>query len=231
MHGIKKEGKKLTPKIKGPEIYTIIRKAITTGRFAPGQRLSERELAEQYGISRTPIREAFRYLIQEGLIVYKPNSGYRITPLSEELAKHIMLLRETLETMAAKLVMQKDPQGTAQAMKKTLPKARAAHREGKLADLISANQSFHQILVQKAGNPILETMYRILQGYIGLMMSVSLSWPRRPAETFKEHEQIIQSLERGDSGRLEKAIGQHIRSAGEGVLRNLRQYLAQSGSK
>lgn len=217
-------------KIKGPELYALIRKAITTGRFAPGQRLSERELAEQYGLSRTPIREAFRYLIQEGLIVYKPNSGYRIIPLSEDLAKHIMLLRETLETMAAKLVWQRDPYGTAQAMKKTLPQARAAHREGKLAELIRANQSFHQILVEKAGNPILKTMYQILQGYIGLMMSVSLSWPRRPTETFQEHEQIIESLERGDARQLERAICQHIRSAGEGVLRNLRQYLSQARS-
>lgn len=222
--------RKPAPKIKGPELYALIRKAITTGRFVPGQRLSERELAEQYGISRTPIREAFRHLIQEGLIIYKPNSGYRIVPLSEDLAQHIMLLRETLETIAAKLVMQKDPQGTAQAMKKTLPKARAAYREGKLAELISANQSFHQTLVEKAGNPILATMYQILQGYIGLMMSVSLSWPRRPAETFKEHEQIIQALEKRDARKLEKAICRHIHSAGEGVLKNLRQYLSQSRS-
>ncbi len=227
----KEHKKKRPPKIKGPELYALIRKAITTGRFAPGQRLSERELAEQYGLSRTPIREVFRYLIQEGLIIYKPNSGYRIIPLTEDLAKHIMLLRETLETMAARLVMQRDPQGTAQAMKKTLPQARAAYREGKLAELISANQNFHQLLVEKAGNPILETMYQILQGYIGLMMSVSLSWPRRPAETFKEHEQIVNALARRDLGKLEKAIGQHIRRAGEGVLKNLRLYLTSAASR
>lgn len=226
---IEARGRKSEPQIKGPELYALIRKAITTGRFAPGQRLSERELAEQYGLSRTPIREAFRYLIQEGLIIYKPNSGYRIIPLSEDLAQNIMLLRETLEVLAARLVMQKDPQATARAMKKTLPKARAAHREGKLAELISANQNFHQLLIEGAGNPILETMYRILQGYIGLMMSVSLSWPRRPVETFQEHEHIIKSLERGDLGELERAICQHIRRAGEGVLRNLRQYLTQAG--
>ncbi|MGB9700103.1 MAG: GntR family transcriptional regulator [Thermodesulfobacteriota bacterium] len=219
--------RKLAPRIKGPELYALIRKAITRGRFAPGQRLSERELAEQYGISRTPIREAFRYLIQEGLIIYKPNSGYRIIPLSEDLARHIMVLREALEAVAARLVMQKDPKRTAQAMKKTLPKARSAYREGKLSDLIEANQNFHQRLVEKAGNPILETMYRVLQGYIGLMMSVSLSWPRRPVETFQEHERIIIALEKRDAYEAEKAIREHIRRAGEGVLRNLRQYLTQ----
>ncbi len=62
-------------------------------------------------------------------------------------------------------------------------------------------------------------------------MSVSLSWPRRPAETFREHEQIVRAMEKGDSGETANAIRQHIRKAGEGVLRNLRQYLAQLGSR
>jgi DNA-binding GntR family transcriptional regulator len=74
-------------KIKGPDVYALIRRAVTSGRFVPGQRLSERELAARYGVSRTPIREAFRHLIQEGLVVYKPNAGYRIISLSEELAR------------------------------------------------------------------------------------------------------------------------------------------------
>jgi DNA-binding GntR family transcriptional regulator len=215
-------------KIKGPDVYALIRQAITSGRFVPGQRLSERELAAQYTVSRTPIREAFRHLIQEGLVVYKPNSGYRIIPLSEELARHILVVRETLESMAARLAAQRDPKGTAEAMAKTFPKARRAHREGQLSELIAANQSFHQALVQSSGNPVLCAMYRTLQGYIGLMMSVSLSWPRRPVETIAEHGEIVQALKSRNGDVAEKAIRKHIRNAYEGVLRNVRQYLNQT---
>jgi hypothetical protein len=78
-------------KIKGPDVYAWI-PGHHQRRFVPGQRLSERELAVRY--DRTPIREAFRHLIQEGLVVYKPNSGYRIIPLSEELARHILVVRK-----------------------------------------------------------------------------------------------------------------------------------------
>ena len=127
-------------KIKGPDVYALIRRAITSGRFVPGQRLSERELAAQYGVSRTPIREAFRHLIQEGLVVYKPNAGYRIISLSEELARHILVVRETLEGMAARLAVQRDPKRTAETMAKTIAKARRAHRERQLSGLITANQ-------------------------------------------------------------------------------------------
>jgi DNA-binding GntR family transcriptional regulator len=213
-------------KIKGPDVYALIRRAVTSGRFVPGQRLSERELAAQYGVSRTPIREAFRHLIQEGLVVYKPNSGYRIIPLSEELARHILVVRETLESMAARLAVRRDPKGAAEAMAKALPRARRAYREGQLSELITANQSFHQVLVERSGNPVLEAMYRTLQGYIGLMMSVSLSWHRRPVETLREHGEILRALKSGDPDAAERAIRRHVRSAYAGVLQNVRQYLS-----
>jgi DNA-binding GntR family transcriptional regulator len=215
-------------KIKGPDVYALIRQAITSGRFVPGQRLSERELALRYGVSRTPIREAFRHLIQEGLVVYKPNSGYRIISLSEELARHILVVRETLEGLAARLAVQRDPKGTAEMMVETIAKARRAYRGGQLSELITANQSFHQALVESSGNSVLKAMYRTLQGYIGLMMSVSLSWPRRPAETIREHGEIIRALKSGNPDAAEKAIRRHVRSAYEGVLRNVRQYLTQA---
>jgi DNA-binding GntR family transcriptional regulator len=222
------ETKKDKKKIKGPDMYALIRQAITSGRFVPGQRLSERELAAQYGVSRTPIREAFRHLIQEGLVVYKPNSGYRIIPLSEELARHILVVRETLESIAARLAAQRDPKGTAEKMVKTIAKARHAYREGQLSELIAANQSFHQALVEKSGNSVLEAMYHTLQGYIGLMMSVSLSWPRRPVETIREHGEIIRALKSGSPDAAEKAIRRHVRNAYEGVLRNVKQYLTRT---
>jgi DNA-binding GntR family transcriptional regulator len=215
-------------KIKGSDVYALLRQAITTGRFVPGQRLSERELAGQYNVSRTPVREAFRHLIQEGLVVYKPNSGYRIIPLSEELAKNILVVRETLESMAARLAVQRDPKGTAETMAKTIAKARLAYREGRLSELIAANQSFHQALVGSSGNSVLEAMYRTLQGYIGLMMSVSLSWPRRPVETIREHGEVIRALKSGNPDAAEKAIRHHVCSAYAGVLKNVRQYLTQT---
>jgi DNA-binding GntR family transcriptional regulator len=212
-------------KAKGTDVYDLIRRAITRGRFVPGQRLSERELAVQYGVSRTPIREAFRHLIQEGLVVYEPHRGYHIVHLSEDLARQILAVREPLEGLAARLAVRRDPQGTAKAMRETISRARRAYEEGQLSELISANQGFHEIMVERSGNILLTAMYRTLQGYLGLMMNISLSWPRRPPETIQEHVQIIRAIQSGKADAAEKAVRRHIRSAYEGVLRNVKQYL------
>ena len=106
-----------------------------------------------------------------------------------------MVVRETLESMAARLAVQRNPKGTAEIMAKTIAKARRAYREGQLSELITANQGFHQVWWKAAGIRFLSAMYHTLQGYIGLMMSVSLSWPRRPVETIQEHGEIIRALE------------------------------------
>ncbi|HYB19963.1 MAG TPA: GntR family transcriptional regulator [Thermodesulfobacteriota bacterium] len=219
-----------TKAAKGPDVYALLRQAITSGRYIPGQRLSERELAAHYGVSRTPIREAFRHLIQEGLVDYETHRGYRIISLSEERARNIMVVRENLEGLAARLATLQDAKGTARAMRKTIAEARRAHAEGQLSDLITINQGFHQALVEKSGNSVLSAMYRTLQGYIGLMMSVSLSWPRRPGETIREHEEIIRALKSGKPEAAERAVRRHIRNALEGVLRNVKQYLGKTAS-
>ena len=216
-----------TKAAKAPDVYVLIRRAITSGRYMPGQRLSERELAARYSVSRTPIREAFRHLIQEGLVDYEAHRGYRIISLSEERARHIMVVRENLEGLAARLAALQDAKGTAKVLEKTLAEARRAHAEGQLSDLITINQGFHKVLVEKSGNSVLSAMYRTLQGYIGLMMSVSLSWPRRPAETIKEHEEIIRALKGGKPGVAERAVRRHIHNAFEGVLRNVKHYLSR----
>ncbi len=221
--------KKERKRAKGPDVYAMIRHGITSGRYIPGQRLSERELAARYGVSRTPIREAFRPLIQEGLVAYEPHCGYRIMPLSEERARQIMVVREFLEGLAARLAAARDGQGTARELRKTLQEARRAYSGGQLSDLISANQGFHRILVEKSGNAVLEHLYRTLQGYIGLMMSVSLSWPRRPTQTIREHEDILRALKTGSPEISERAVRRHVRNAYKGVLRNVKRYLDQEG--
>jgi GntR family transcriptional repressor for pyruvate dehydrogenase complex len=136
-----------------------------------------------------------------------------------------MVVRETLEGLAARIATRRDAKGTAMAMQKTIAEARRAYKEGQLSDLITINQGFHQVLIEKSGNSVLTAIYRTLQGYIGLMMSASLSWPRRPGETIKEHEEIIRALKSGNPEMAERAVRRHIRNALQGVLRNVKQYL------
>jgi DNA-binding GntR family transcriptional regulator len=222
---IKKLG--LRHSMKGTDIYSFLRQAITTGRYVPGQRLSERELANELKVSRTPVREALRLLMQDGIVAYRPNSGYQVTKISESLVQNIMIVREALECLAVRLTCQCDPIGTAKKMRKTIEQGRKAYEEGQLSGLITANQQFHSLLVEGSRNPFLESLYHILQAYIGMIMSVSLSWPRRPAKTLKEHMEIIEALMSGNPGKAERAVRTHIRKALKGVLKNVELFITK----
>lgn len=223
--GLTDQGLSPQGSLKGPDVYSIIRRAITRGRYPPGWRLSEREMAMECKSSRTPVREALRLLMQDGLVVYKPRRGYRVIQISVDRARHVMVVREALEGLAARLASQLDPERTARALEKMILRARQAHKQGQLSELITANQRFHSILVEGSGNPVLISVYHGLQAYVGLMMSVSLSWPRRPEKTLKEHTKIVQALLSRNPQRVEEAAKVHIRSALQGLLQNVRSYL------
>ena len=103
--GPEDEGEK--KKIKGPDAYALIRRAITSGRFVPGQRLSERELAARYGVSRTPIREALLELSYEGLVAITPRSGMAVVGITPEDAVDNFAILATLAGKAGSFPFRK----------------------------------------------------------------------------------------------------------------------------
>jgi DNA-binding GntR family transcriptional regulator len=163
--------------------------------------------------------------MQAGLVSHVPYRGYRVAQISEDQARHVMAVREALEGLAARLASQLDPKRTARAMERTIEDANRAHKQGRLSDLITANQRFHLLLVEGSQNPILVSMYHNIQTYVGLMMSVSLAWPRRPEKTLREHREIIRALRSGKPGNAEKCVKTHIHRALQGMLRNIKLYL------
>ncbi len=213
--------------VKAANLCSDIRRGITMGQYVPGQRLSEREIATRFKASRTPVREAFRLLMQGGLVSHAPHRGYRVVKISEERARHVMVVREALEGLAARLASRLHPKETAKAMEKTIEEARQAHKQGQLSGLVTANQRFHLGLVQGSRNPILISMYQDIQTYVGLMMSVSLAWPRRPEETLREHRAIIRALRSGNPNEAEKSVRRHIHRAVRGMLQNVKSYVSQ----
>ncbi|MBO8141109.1 MAG: GntR family transcriptional regulator [Firmicutes bacterium] len=206
---------------KGPDTYSRLRAMILSGVFRSGQRLSERELAAQLSVSRTPVREALRQLVQEGTVVYQPRRGYRIASISQEQARHLFIVREALEGLAARLACQQGDPGCLAGMQASIERGRAAAREGHLAGLIAANQQFHTCLAESSANPYLISAFARLQVHIALMMSRSLATPRRPEETLREHQAIVDAVRARDAGSAEQLIREHIRKALQGYLRHL----------
>ena len=119
----------------GAEVYDRIRRGIVEGRYAPGARLVEQRLAEEYDCSRTPIREAVRRLESDGLVVVERNRGAQVRPLSEAEVADLYGVRARLEAYAAEL-------------------AAVRHEQGELVELRRAVDRFDRIVSQVAGGPV-----------------------------------------------------------------------------
>jgi DNA-binding GntR family transcriptional regulator len=189
--------------------------AITSGEFAPGERLSEAELARQLGISRGPLREALGRL--EGrLVVRTPRIGVSVIDFDREALEHLFVVREALEGMAAKLAAERmttaqlDELGDLLERHATQPELAA----GKLYVQSSHDEDFHLGVVRGGGNPriqqlLLDEVYYQLR----IQRLRSSARPGRAQAALSEHREILQALQSRNPERAEEAMRNHIRNA------------------
>ncbi|PAD77131.1 MULTISPECIES: GntR family transcriptional regulator [Paenibacillus] len=135
------------------EVYHALKKSIITLELQPGQRLSDKELADQFGISRTPVREALKRLEDEGLIGSLPGSSTFVAPIQFEEAKHAFTVVAALHALAARLacpIMQEEDIAALEAINEEL---RLAIEQGDVIQAIEADTRFHHVFLDAAANP------------------------------------------------------------------------------
>ena len=212
--------------VKREAVLLQLRDAITSGCYRPGQRLSERELASQLGVSRTPVREALRHLEREGLVC---GPGIRVAPVSVERARQLYAVREPLELLAVRLVTERGAAADLGAIRQALEEAEDARRSQDLVRLIRANKTFHRQLAAQSGNGFLEDTLASLQAHVGLLMATSLSLPDRPVQTLREHWAIYERVQAGDREGALHACRQHLENALQAAVRHLEQQTRAAG--
>lgn len=179
------------------QIYDALKSAIVNLEFEPGQRLNDNQLAEQFAVSRTPVREALKRLEDEGLVEAFPGSSTRVTELIEEEAKHAFTVVAALHALATKLAV---PNLTAAELEELMESnkmlAEAIERnEGGLA--IEADEQFHNIFLRIAGNnEIDKALERIVPKIQRLTLLKFNSIDR--LSSIQQHEEIIAACKLGD---------------------------------
>lgn len=134
------------------QVYDSLKKAIVTLEFKPGEKLSDKKLAEQFAVSRTPVREALKRLEDEGLVISLPGSSTRVTELVEEEAKHAFTVVAALHSLATKLAVPKMVEQDFEklALNNHLLIEALEKKDGNQA--IEADEYFHQVFLTIAGN-------------------------------------------------------------------------------
>jgi DNA-binding GntR family transcriptional regulator len=194
-------------------VFETIRQGIITGRFAPGQRLVIRDLAEEIGYSRSTFREAFRRLAAERLVSLIPNRGVAVQRLAPREMADLFEIRELLEGHAARRAAERIGEGDHRkrfmAMWEKVRRGDPAER----SVFIENNQMFHGTIVELAGNTRLPEMLNQLQIPI-LMFQWRTIMTRQETELSQtEHETIAKAILEGRPDQAEIAMRRHVQRA------------------
>ena len=211
-------------------VFASIRDAILDGRFRPGERLSEGAVAEQLGVSRSPIREALRELEKEGLVTSWPNRGVAIAAPTPDELREIYAIRGALERLAVReAVAAATPEDVA-ALRRIVEQMRAT-RDADRSALVHLDVSFHGKVREIARNRRLEAMLGGLDAQIRLAMAYSAATEAGGLNVdtlIAEHAELFAAIEAGDGPGAEALMARHIKNARERLLARLRADVGQA---
>ena len=188
-----------------------IRAAILSGQFKPGDRLIEDRLAEEFAVSRNPIREAMRTLASEGLIEVTARRGAVVASLSPEEAQELLEVRATLEAANARLAARRRDPAVLRQLEAILGSGTAAIAAGRVADLPKLNDDFHAGLARAGHNRVLSDLMRTLRDRSApLFRGYGLDFARA---TWDEHAGILRAVIAGDTDLAPLLAYRHVMNA------------------
>ena len=206
----------------------LIRQAIVEGRVLPGQRLKEEELAQQLGISRTPIREALLVLQTEGLLEAAPNRGATVRAYDVRDLEEMYELRALLEGHAARRAASRVTGEQLDALRASCDRF-AALLDGKdVPSLVAENNVFHQTILAAADSDRLSGMVRQVVALPLVYKSYVWYSPDQASASHHYHRQLVKALEGGDGERAELVMREHVFEARDVLVQHVNAELAQT---
>jgi len=209
------------------KILETIRDAILKGTLKPGERVSEPDLAERFGISRTPIREAFRQLESEGYLQVIPRKGAVVASLSERDIEEFYAIKIILEGFAARMAAEKLSDKDIERLEAINEKLKLIAKEGDVKTFFRVHNEFHEVFIKAAGNEKLYEMINQLVMRFKRLRLASLSQPGRMEISVEEHRNMIQAFKKHDGDRADSLV-RHAATIGADVLI---QSMAQAGGE
>jgi len=201
---------RIVPIVLYQEVAERLRRKIYCGELRPGDWIDEQSLAKSFGISRTPLREALKVLHNEGLVVLKPRRGCFVAELTEQDLDEIFSVMALLEAHCAR-----------EAARKAKPSGikRLADIHAELEELAAAgdtdlyyevNYTFHETVLELAGNPWLSRMVGDLRKFLKLVRGRQLRLPGRLQASIVEHRSIMDALQRRDPDAADRVMHYHL---------------------
>ncbi|MDS1030293.1 GntR family transcriptional regulator [Bacillota bacterium LX-D] len=204
-------------------VFEALREAIISGSLKPGERLMEVQLAEEMGVSRTPVREAIRKLELEGFVVMLPRKGAYVADISSKDIADVYEIRSALEALAAGLAAERITDEELEELQRILVKVSESAESHDLETLINVDTEFHDVLYKASRNERLVQIISNLREQIQRFRSQTLSYPGRMKNALEEHKKIVEAIADRNVALASRLAQEHIESAENSMLEALQK--------
>lgn len=201
-------------------VFNRLREDILSGKYEENEELREVAIGEELGVSRTPVREAFRQLELEGLIRIIPNKGAYVTGISEKDVKDIYMIRSRLEGLAARWATENITLEQLEEMEENVYLAKFHSEKGHLEQLAELDNRFHEVMYEASGSKMLEHQLRDFHQYVLRVRKKTLASANRGPQSNLEHEQIMMAIKEKNADLAEQLAHQHMINAYENMVKN-----------
>lgn len=207
------------------QVYRALLGAICSGELAPGERLTQEDIAQRLAVSRQPVLQALRLLKKDGFVHDAPGRGVLVAPLDADWMRKVYQVRGALDALAARLAAGQrfriDP--------KLVERGRRAARGRSVEAMIDADLAFHEAIYEASGNPLIGQSagqhWRHLRRAMGAVLQAK---PQRES-LWDEHEAIAAAIAAGDADRAARLSEAHVAQASDSLARRLAERAASSG--
>ncbi len=203
------------------KVYREIRQRILAFKVLPGMRISDKEIAEEMGLSRTPVRQALYKLVEKGLVEAKHNRGFRVRIFSIDDVKDLYMFREALETLAVRQTAVNMSPEKAALLRGHLDAYPGMIKTGDLIGFTKLDGQFHQMIADFSESRLLSKTVGNLQDQLWAVRRYQHLAPTSFVETYDEHGSIIEHLIKNRSEEAVKIMSDHILNSMEVVVNML----------
>jgi GntR family transcriptional regulator, trigonelline degradation regulator len=200
------------------QVIELLRNAIISFEYDPGERLVERDLCERFDVSRTVIREALRHLEAEGLVELVANRGPIVSSPTLAEGKALYEVREALEALAARLCAERATPAQKKKVDRALLLVAAAYEKDDLSRQLQAKDEFYARLCEGAQNPAIASMLRSIKARVQMLRGLSLRAPGRLSESLIELREVVAAINKGDGKLAGELASRHVRNAASTAL-------------
>ena len=210
------------------KIVEFIKDAIINGKLQPGERVPEHDIADSFGISRTPIREAFRQLESEGFITVVPRKGAVVSSITPQDVSDFYAIKSLLEGYAARQACIKFTAKDVKKLETLNAQMQRSAQKGDVKGFFKLDNQFHDTFLALCGNEkLLQILHQMVEQFERLRIA-ALSLPERMARSIKQHEEIIAAFSAKDVELIEKLVRENAEFSAQVLAEKLAEKLAKS---